>query len=336
MALSQRRLAFFLLENPPPFFTGTAGVLAGTVVRRWNENGGGRRWGPVFPGYWCCVLLVLLLVELRRRLLDSRLICEMWMLRSLVVLRLRRSLIWAVRSVYLVQAPSRSDPKCGQREVANVPRGAAAQFGGAVAVPSGGGHELPAAENTFFERYAVLWCRGYAFWTCFAVLAVLVFVRVDARHPSRDALVAQRHHSGGGQRHGRRAVSGAVAGSGQQARCERAEAGSCPDSDVLLSVRVENPSARVARVNTALHLNSHSTPARSLHDVHVARCVQNSLNSLGGGVVRGRGVCVLGGTKSPSMSTRSGGQAFLLCNGSAHIQQTPLKLHAETWEGLFA
>ena len=111
----------------------------------------------------------------------------------------------------------------------------------------------------------------------------------DARHPSRDALVAQRHHSGGGQRHGRRAGSGAVAGFGQQARCERAEAGSCLDSDVLLSVRVENPSERVARVNTALHQNSYSTPARSLHDVHVARCVQNSMNSLGDGVVRGRG-----------------------------------------------
>ena len=36
--------------------------------------------------------------------------------------------------------------------------------------------------------------------------------------------------------------------------------------------------------------NSHSPLARSLHDVHVARCVQNSLNSLGDGVVRGLGL----------------------------------------------
>ena len=94
-----------------------------------------------------------------------------------------------------------------------------------------------------------------------------------------------------------------------------------------------NPSARVARVNTALHQSSHSTPARSLHDVHVARCVQNSMNSLGDGVVRGRGVCVPGGTKSPSMSTRSGVRRSAVY-GSSHIQQTPLKLHAEMWEGL--
>ena len=119
-----------------------------------------------------------------------------------------------------------------------------------------------------------------------------------------------------------------------QARCERAEAGSCLDSDVSLSVRVENPSARVARVNTALHLNSYSTPARSLHDVHVARCVPNSLNSLGDGVVRGRRVCVPGGTKSPSKSTRSGVRRSAMY-GSAHTQQTPLKLHVEMWESFF-
>ena len=77
----------------------------------------------------------------------------------------------------------------------------------------------------------------------------------------------------------------------------------------------------------------HSTPARSLHVVHVARCVQNSLNSLGDGVVRGRGVCVPGGTKSPSMSTRSGVSRSAVY-GSAHMQQTPLKLHVETWAGL--
>ena len=50
---------------------------------------------------------------------------------------------------------------------------------------------------------------------------------------------------------------------------------------LFVSYRVEDPSSRVARVNTALHQNSHSALARSLHDVHVARCVQNSMNSLG-------------------------------------------------------
>ena len=203
--------------------------------------------------------------------------------------------------------PSRSDPKCGQREVANVQRGAAARFGGAVAVPSGppgrvcsfddgGGDELPAAENALSGTQ---FCGAVATLSGPVCRAGSVGVRTgDARHLSRGALVAQRHHSGGGQRHGRRAVSGSVAGSGQQARCERAEAGSCLDSDVLLSFRVENPSARVARVNTALHQNSHSTPARSLHDVHVARYVQNSLNSLGGGGLYEDGVSAYLGEQS--------------------------------------
>ena len=77
--------------------------MAGTVLRRWNGNSGGRRRGPVSRLLVLCHLerlLVLLLVELRKRLLVSRLICEMWMLRSLVVLRLRRRLILTVRSVY--------------------------------------------------------------------------------------------------------------------------------------------------------------------------------------------------------------------------------------------
>ena len=66
---------------------------------------------------------------------------------------------------------------------------------------------------------------------------------------------------------------------------------------------------------------------------HDARGVQNSSNSLGDGVVRGRGICVPGETKSPSMSTRSGVRRSAVC-GSTPTQQTPLKLHAETWEGL--
>ena len=103
----------------------------------------------------------------------------------------------------------------------------------------------------------------------------------------------------------------------------------------------ESHAIRTDRVNVILHEqhsqnsqthNSHCTIARSLHGVHVARCVQNSSNSLGDGVVR-RGVCVLGETKSPSMSTRSGVRRSAVY-GSAHFQQTLVKLHAETWEGL--
>ena len=76
---------------------------------------------------------------------------------------------------------------------------------------------------------------------------------------------------------------------------------------MICSCRVEDPSSRVARVNTALHLNSYSTPTRPLHDVHVARCVHDSMNSLGDWVVRERGFCVPGGTKSLSTCTRTRG-----------------------------
>ena len=145
--------------------------------------------------------------------------------------------------------------------------------------------------------------QGLRFLVSFAVLAVLVFVRVTHVTLLVMLLLLSVTTVVEVNGYGRRAGSGAVAGFGQQARCERAEAGSCLDSDVSLSVRVENPSARVARVNTALHQNSYSTPARSLHDVHVARCVQNSMNSLGDRVVRGRGFCV---PKSLSTCARTG------------------------------
>ena len=104
----------------------------------------------------------------------------------------------------------------------------------------------------------------------------------------------------------------------------------------------ENHAIRTDRVNVILHAqhsqnsqthNSHSTIARSLHAVHGARCFQNSSNSLGDGVVRGRGVCVPGETKSLSTSTRTGVRRSAVYE-SAHTQQTPLKLHVQTWEGL--
>ena len=69
-------------------------------------------------------------------------------------------------------------------------------------------------------------------------------------------------------------VGGRAAGTGRhakraEARAERAEAGSVSfghDSDVLLSCRVESPSSRVARVDSALHnlclVHSSSIPAQ--------------------------------------------------------------------------
>ena len=293
---SQQSLAFFSAGEAASVFQGYAGVVAGTVVRRWNGKGGGRRWGPVFQ-VTGAVSSGKIAGPVAGGTLQmfSGFETDLRETHSFVVLRLRRRLVLAVRSVYLVQAPP-------------------------APTPSAVSGRLPTFSMVQMHSFVVQLRAGSA------------GVRTgDAGHPSRDALVAQRHHSGGCQWHGRRTVSGAVAGSGQQARCERAEAGCCLDSDVLLSFRVENPSARVARVNTALHQNSHSTPARSLHDV--ARCFQSSLNSLGDGVVRGRGVCVLGETKSVSPSTRSGVRRSTVYE-SAHTQQTPLELHSETWAGL--
>ena len=159
----------------------------------------------------------------------------------------------------------------------------------------------------------------------------------------------RRRRAGESQR-GRRAALQAGAlfrPVGRRVRAEhsdqRAEAGSDSFDNFVAALHTcENHAIRTDRVNVILHAqhsqnsqthNSHSTIARSLHGVHDARCVQNSSNSLGDGVVRGRGVCLPEETKSPSMSTRSGVRRSAVY-GSAHAQQTPLKLHAETWEGL--
>ena len=42
------KAGLFSAGEPASVFQGFTGVVAGTVVLRWNGNGGGRRWGPVF------------------------------------------------------------------------------------------------------------------------------------------------------------------------------------------------------------------------------------------------------------------------------------------------
>ena len=37
----------FSAGEPASAFEGSSGVVAGTILRRWNGNGGRRRWGPV-------------------------------------------------------------------------------------------------------------------------------------------------------------------------------------------------------------------------------------------------------------------------------------------------
>ena len=317
----------FSAGEPASASEGSSGVVAGTVLRRWNGNGGGRRRGPVS--------------QVAGTVSTGKVACPVSGGTAQTFPGFETDLRDVDATQFGGSAPV-VETDLDYVQCVHAPRDAAAQLCSAVVVPSrppglvgsfdvGGGHELPAAENTLSGTQ---FCGPGALLPGPFCLAGSAGARTGhARHPPRDAVVAQRHHSGGGQRHGRRAGSGAAAGFGQQARYERAEAGSCLDSDALLSVRVENPSARVARVNTALHPNSYSTPARSLHDVHVARCVQKSMNSLGDGVVRERGFCVPGGTKSLSMCTRTGVRRPAV-EKLASPQQAPLKLHEEMWAGL--
>ena len=107
---------------------------------------------------------------------------------------------------------------------------------------------------------------------------------------------------------------------------------------------VADPSSRVQRVNAALLENSHShnsparmhdnSSARSLHGLHVARSVQNSLNSVGDRGVRGRGVCVPGETKSLCTSTWLGVRCPAV-EKLASPQQAPGSLHGEVWASIF-
>ena len=57
------------------------------------------------------------------------------------------------------------------------------------------------------------------------------------------------------------------------------------------------------------------------------------MNSVGDTEDGGRLSCVSGGTKSMSTSTRTGVRRSAVY-GSAHTQQTLLKMHVETWAGL--
>ena len=67
--------------------------------------------------------------------------------------------------------------------------------------------------------------------------------------------------------------------------------------------------------------------------IRLGRNLGNSSNSWGDTEEGRLQFCVLGETKSPSTSTRCGVRRSAV-DELAHPQQTPLKLHAETWEGL--
>ena len=103
-------------------------------------------------------------------------------------------------------------------------------------------------------------------------------------------------------------------------------------SRFVWSLRRRVPNELLVLYGNARAHNSHpqNSPTRSLHGLHDARCVENSQNSVGEWVARGRGVCVPGGTKALSTSN--------LCQvwrpavkELAPLQQAPGSLHVETW-----
>ena len=174
----------FSAGEPASFFTGVAGVVAGTdsfITRRWNGRGGGRRWGPGVQSFSGAVSFGEVSGPVHP-----------WI--PLLVLVVRR-LVWAMRSsCFLVRRQSlavRSSFSLLRRK-------------------SGGALEFPAAENDLggaqvCGAVAVSSgpiCRAGSFGNCGG----------DGRHLSRGARAAQRLRSGGGQRQGRRATCGSAAG----------------------------------------------------------------------------------------------------------------------------
>ena len=142
-------------------------------------------------------------------------------------------------------------------------------------------------------------------------------------------------------------------GSGAVRPAQLAEAGfdSC-HSFAALFEHCESLIARSHRVNVTLHENlscsspccrtactTHTSPAcdTGVHDatrvIQLSRNSGNSENLLGETEAGGQRFCVPGGTKSLNTSTRCGVRRSAVCE-SAHSQQTPLKLHEETWAGL--
>ena len=110
----------FSAGEPASAFEGSTGVVAGTVLRRWNGNGGGRRWGPGVQSFSGAVSLKEVSVPvhpgetdsggfllessagalLRRQSLAVRSSFFLLRRKSLAVRSsfLRRRMIWAVRS----------------------------------------------------------------------------------------------------------------------------------------------------------------------------------------------------------------------------------------------
>ena len=124
----------------------------------------------------------------------------------------------------------------------------------------------------------------------------------------------------------------------------RAEAGGRHGSFESFFDRCADPVTRFRRVTSVMHHNlgfsshAHSTARNSQLEHSRATVVHgrvslNSENSVGDTEAGGQRFCVPGETKLLSTSTRRGVRGSAM-DESAHPQQTPLKLHEETWAGL--
>ena len=314
----------FSAGEPASAFEGSTGVVAGTVLRRWNGNGGGRRWGPGVQSASGAVSLKEVSVPVHPGETDS--------------------------GGFLLKS---SAGACGAENfpVAETESGGA-QFVFPVAeTESGGALEFPAAENDLGGAQFCGAAIGPFGPDARRVGSFGHVVDGGVRHPTR---VAPRARSVGvkmdgvGHRQGQHDVLdttlGRAGGTGRRAmrglrgaRGQRAEAGSLDSfgNDAFFSCRIESPSSRVARVTSALHnlcpdhsslIPAHNSHARMPH----ARCVVNSVGDTEDG---GRLSCVYGGTKSLSTCTRTGVRRPAV-EKLASPQQASLKLHDETWAGL--
>ena len=124
----------------------------------------------------------------------------------------------------------------------------------------------------------------------------------------------------------------------------RAEAGGSHDNFASFFDRCADRVTRICRVTSVMHHNLGFTPhtystarnsqfAHSRATVLHGRVSLNSENSVGDTEAGGQRFCAPGETKSLSTSTRRGVRRSAV-DESAHPQQTPLKLHGETWAGL--
>ena len=376
----------FSAGEPASAFEGTSGVVAGTVLRRWNGNGGGRRWGPgsrvagpvssakVFgpvSGYvefdsgnaqFCGASVAPVPsgngaeTELGFSVSERDAPVEDILNGSMSTSSGDVSESMDVgQPAHSVVSQTRGFAGSGtvRRRRTSSQRGAGGRAG--QAVPVGGAGSARAVYSAQ--------CAGAEdiFNGSLNTSSGDVSEAMDDGQPAHSVVGQTRGFAGSGtvRRHrtssrrgagGRacagQAVPGVGAGSAcavHPAQCAGAEAGSDSLANFVASFHsCENHAIRTGRVTAILHAqrshnsqicNSYSTLTRSLHDVHVARCVHNSMNSLGDRVVRERGFCVPGGTKSLSTCTRTGVRRPAV-EKLASPQQASLKLHVETWAGL--